>query len=144
MLDRLRALDSCAVSDALDTLHLPGATPGIRPLWPVSAPVAGRVRTVQAGPRQDGKPVQHIAAAAIEAAETGDVLAIATNGRVDVSCWGGILTLTARRNGIGGVVIDGACRDIVESEAHGFPVFGRAVVPVGRPQRRGFHPGCFA
>jgi regulator of RNase E activity RraA len=29
-----------------------------------------------------------------------------------------------------GVVIDGACRDIVESEELAFPVFGRAVVPV--------------
>jgi regulator of RNase E activity RraA len=130
MLDRLRALDTCAVSDALDTLKLPGATTGIRPLWAVTEPVAGRVRTVQAGPRQDGKPAQHIAAAAIEAAETGDVLVIANGGRTDVSCWGGILTLAARRNGIGGVVIDGACRDIAESAEHGFPVFGRAVVPV--------------
>ncbi len=93
-------------------------------------PVAGRVRTVQAGPRQDGKPAQHIAAAAIEAAEAGDVLVIANDGRTDVSCWGGILTLAARRNGVGGVVIDGACRDIAESAEHGFPVFGRAVVPV--------------
>ena len=43
---------------------------------------------------------------------------------------GGILTLAARRRAIGGVVIDGACRDIAESEEQGFPVFGRAVVPV--------------
>jgi regulator of RNase E activity RraA len=28
------------------------------------------------------------------------------------------------------VIIDGACRDIAESEEQGFPVFGRAVVPV--------------
>ena len=117
MLDRLRALDTCAVSDALDTLKLPGATTGIRPLWAVTEPVVGRVRAVQAGPRQDGKPAQHIAAAAIEAAETGDVLVIANGGRTDVSCWGGILTLAARRNGVGGVVIDGACRDIAESAA---------------------------
>ena len=34
------------------------------------------------------------------------------------------------RRGIGGVVIDGACRDIAESAEQGFPVFGRAVVPV--------------
>ena len=130
MLDRLRALDTCAVSDALDTLNLPGATTGIRPLWAVTGPVAGRVRTVQAGPRRSGKPAQHIAASAIEAAEPGDVLVIANDGRTDVSCWGGILTLAARRNGIGGVVIDGACRDIAESAEQGFPVFGRAVVPV--------------
>lgn len=130
MLERLRALDTCAVSDALDTLNLAGATTGIRPLWAVDRPVAGRVRTVQAGPRRGGRPAQHIAAAAIEAAEAGDVLAIANDGRTDVSCWGGILTLAASRAGVGGVVIDGACRDIAESESRGFPVFGRAVVPV--------------
>jgi regulator of RNase E activity RraA len=74
MLDRLRALDSCAVSDALDTLNLPGATTGIGPLWAVREPVVGRVRTVLAGPRQSDRPAQHIAAAAIEAAEPGEVL----------------------------------------------------------------------
>jgi regulator of RNase E activity RraA len=58
------------------------------------------------------------------------VLVIANDGRTDVSCWGGILTLAAGRKGIGGVVIDGACRDITESAERGFPVFGRAVVPV--------------
>src|ERR1700739_3764484 len=130
MLDRLRALDTCAVSDALDTLNLAGATTGIRPLWAVTEPVAGRVLTVQAAPRQSGKPAQHIAAAAIEAAEPGDVLVIANDGRIDVSCWGGILTLAASSKGIGGVVIAAACRDITESAEQGFPVFGRAVVPV--------------
>ena len=103
---------------------------GIGPLWAVREPVAGRVRTVLAGPRQSDRPAQHIAAAAIEAADPGDVLVIANAGRTDVSSWGGILTLAARRRALGGVVIDGACRDIAESEAHGFPVFGRAVVPV--------------
>ena len=130
LLARLRLLDSCAVSDALDTLGLPGATTGIRPLWDVQIAVAGLARTVTAGPRSDDRPAQHIAAAAIEAAADGDVLVIANEGRLDVSCFGGILTLAARRRGIKGVVIDGACRDIAESEESGFPVFGRAVVPV--------------
>jgi regulator of RNase E activity RraA len=139
MLDRLRALDSCAVSDALDTLNLPGATTGIGPLWAVRKPVVGRVRTVLAGPRQSDRPAQHIAAAAIEAAEPGEVLVIANEGRTDVSSWGGILTLAARRRALGGVIIDGACRDIAESEEQGFPVFGRGnarqQVPHGRVGR---------
>lgn len=129
-LERLRALDTCAVSDALDTLGLGGATTGVRPLWDSGVVVVGRARTVTAGPRQDDRVAQHIAAAAIEAAGDGDVLVIANDGRVDVSCFGGILTLAAHRRGILGVVIDGACRDIAESEDIGFPVFGRAVVPV--------------
>ena len=129
-LERLKVLDSCAVSDALDTLGLPGATVGVRALWPASTPVVGRARTVTAGPRESDRPAQHIAAAAIDAAGAGDVLVIANGGRTDVSCFGGLLTLAASGRGIGGVVIDGACRDIAESEELGFPVFGRAVVPV--------------
>jgi regulator of RNase E activity RraA len=127
---RLRALHTCAVSDALDTLNLPGATTGIRPLWAAPGPMAGRVRTVRVGPRTSGSPAQHVAAAAIEAADPGDVPIIANGGRTDVSTWGGILTLAARRRGIGGVIIDGACRDIAESAEQGFPVYGQAVVPV--------------
>lgn len=129
-LERLRGLDSCAVSDALDTLGLPGATTGVGPLWQSVVPTVGRVRTVTAGPRTQNGPAQHIAAAAIDTAGPGDVLVIANDGRLDVSCFGGILALAASRRGINGVVIDGACRDIAESEGLGFPVFGRAVVPV--------------
>jgi regulator of RNase E activity RraA len=55
---------------------------------------------------------------------------VANGGRTDVSCWGGILTRAALTRGIAGVMIDGACRDIGEAEELGFPVFGRAVVPV--------------
>jgi regulator of RNase E activity RraA len=129
-LERLRVLDSCAVSDALDTLGLSGATVGIGPLWQCTVPIVGRVRTVTAGLRTQDGPAQHIAAAAIDAAGPGDVLVIANDGRLDVSCFGGILALAASHRGINGVVIDGACRDIAESEDLGFPVFGRAVVPV--------------
>jgi regulator of RNase E activity RraA len=130
VIERLRALDTCAVSDALDTLGLPGATTGVGPLWPVDRVVAGVARTVLAGPRPSDGPAAHIATAAVEAADPGDVLVIANSGRTDVSCWGGILTVAARLRQIGGVVIDGACRDINESHELDFPVFGRAVVPV--------------
>lgn len=130
IIERLGRLDSCAVSDALDTLGLPGAVTGLGPLWPVDRVVAGVARTVQAGPRPTSGPAAHIAAAAVEAASPGDVLVIANDGRVDVSCWGGILTVAAQLRQVGGVVVDGACRDIAESHDLNFPVFGRAVVPV--------------
>ena len=128
--ERLQVLDTCTISDALDAFSLPGATLGLRPLWPVTRAVAGRVRTIRVAPRAEGVPSHHLATPLIEIAEPGDVLAIDNRGRVDVSCWGGILTVAALAKGIAGVVIDGACRDIGESEALGLPVFGRAVVPV--------------
>lgn len=129
-LERLGALDTCAVSDALDALDLPGATVGLRPLWPIRGIVVGRAKTVQAGPRSEGSPGTHIATPAVEVAAAGDVIVIANDARTDVSCWGGILTYGAAAAGVVGVVIDGACRDIGETEQLGLPIFGRAVVPV--------------
>lgn len=126
---RLRELDVCAVSDALDMLNRRGVTTVVSPMWPVTGVVAGVARTVQAGPRSPGGPADHIGAAAVDASGPVHVLIIANAGREDVSCWGGLLSQAARRNGIAGVVIDGACRDIAESEAVRFPVFARRAVP---------------
>lgn len=127
---RLMQLDTCAVSDALDALRLPGATIGLRPLWPVVTTVVGRARTIRVAPLADGVPNMHIATPLIEISQPGDVLVIDNRGRTDVSCWGGLLTVAALAKGIVGVIIDGACRDIHESESLGLPIFGRAVVPV--------------
>jgi regulator of RNase E activity RraA len=130
LVQRLAALDACSVSDALDTLGLPGAVTGIRPLWPVERVIAGRARTIQAAPRTPDSTGQHIASPLIAVADAGDVAVIANRGREDVSCFGGILAVAALERGMAGVVIDGACRDIAESDELGLPIFGRAVVPV--------------
>lgn len=130
LLERLSALDTCAVSDALDTLQLSGATTGVQRLWQVQGTVVGRARTVQAGPRAQDKPAAHIAASAVDDASSTDILVIANDGRTDVSCFGGILARSAVRRQLRGVVIDGVCRDIAESEQLALPVFGRGAVPV--------------
>lgn len=130
LIERLRKVDTCAVSDALDTLRLPGAVTGVHALWPVQDVVVGRVRTIRVAPRAEGVPGHHIATQLVASAREGDVVVIDNRGRVDVSCWGGILTVAALQKGIAGVIIDGACRDIAESHALGLPVFGKAVVPV--------------
>ena len=44
---RLKALDTCAVSDALDFLGITGATTGIHSMWGRQK-IAGRARTVEA------------------------------------------------------------------------------------------------
>lgn len=130
VLERLAALDTCAISDALDTLQLPGATTGVRRLWQVPGTVVGRARTVQAGPRTQDGPAAHIAAGAVDDASSTDILVIANDGRTDVSCFGGILARASVRRQLRGVVIDGVCRDIAESEQLALPMFGRGVVPV--------------
>lgn len=131
LLARLAALDSCAVSDALDGLGRPGALVGLAPLWPVPRVVVGRVRTLRVGPRQPGmEPTAHLGTPLLSSAAAGDVVVVDHGGRTDVSSWGGILSAAAVRAGVAGVVVDGACRDVGDSQRFGLPVWGRAVVPV--------------
>lgn len=127
---RLRALDVCAVSDALDTLGLPGATIGLEPMWPSQRTVAGRVRTVKAGPKSAAGPTTHIASPVVASARPDEVVVIDNHGRTDVSCWGGLLAEAAVAAGMAGVIVDGACRDVPECAELDLPLFAKAAVPV--------------
>ncbi|MGH9035197.1 MAG: RraA family protein [Acidimicrobiia bacterium] len=130
LVERLRRLDACAVSDALDTHGLRGVLPGLRPLWPCGR-IAGRVVTVRLVPVQEAPPARvHLGAAAVAVAGPGDVIVVDNRGRVDCGAWGGLLTLAARQAGVAGVVVHGACRDISEAEELAFPVYGLATTPV--------------
>jgi regulator of RNase E activity RraA len=129
IVERLRRLDTSAVSDALDRLELPGAVSSLRAL---SQPqrIAGVAITVQLD-RADGKAApRHLCTAAVDACGPDTVIVIAHNGRTDVAGWGGILSLGAVARKVEGVVIDGACRDLDESRELGLPLYGRAAVPV--------------
>ncbi len=126
----LRQLDSCAVSDALDSYGLPGAVTALQAMWPVGKVVAGRVRTVTAAPKSAGGPSTHIATPLVVISEEDDVVVIDNHGRVDVSCWGGLLAEAAVKQGIAGVIVDGACRDVQECEALELPLYARRAVPV--------------
>ncbi len=126
--ERLKRLDSCALSDAMDRLGLPPAVPGMAPRT-VAGRIAGRVMTVrlEAGPPPPGAPVRHLCTAAIEAAAAGDVLVIQHVPGLDAGGWGGILSRAAVARGLAGVVTDGAARDIDEAREIGFPVHAAAV-----------------
>jgi regulator of RNase E activity RraA len=124
---RLRTLDSCAVSDALDRLRLPGVVVGI-PRRSGQGVVAGRVVTVKLGVPPDGAPpARHLCTAAIEAAGPDDVIVIEQRTGLDAAGWGGILALSAALRGVAGVVVDGPARDIDENQQLGFPVFARSL-----------------
>jgi 4-hydroxy-4-methyl-2-oxoglutarate aldolase len=127
---RLAALDACIVSDALERLALPGTVHGIHRVWPCP-PIAGRVITVQLGPYEETAAAQapHLGARAVEAAAPGDVIVIANDGRIEMAAWGGLLSLAASRRQAGGTIVDGACRDVDESEELRYPVFARTAVP---------------
>ena len=129
IVERLLKLDTCAVSDGMDRLGLTGATYGVRPMWPCPK-IVGRAVTMKIKPVGLDKPKQHLGTLPIDAAQPGDVIVIDNGGRLDTSCWGGLLALAAKTKGISGVVIDGACRDIDESRDVGFPVYARGAVPM--------------
>jgi 4-hydroxy-4-methyl-2-oxoglutarate aldolase len=129
IIERLARLDSCAVSDALDSLNLKGATWGVRPQWQCPR-IVGRAVTIKIKPAGLDQPTQHLGTAPIEAAKPGDVIVIDNGGQLQFSCWGGLLSLSAKLTGVSGVVIDGASRDIDEARELGFPVYARGVVPM--------------
>jgi regulator of RNase E activity RraA len=119
---------------------------GLRALT-VARKVTGRVLTVQLGPVHDAPPgppasatplsswpkpagPRHLATAAIEAASRGDVIVLAAGGRLDAAAWGGVLSLAATLRGVGGVIIDGACRDVDSAVELELPVYALAATPL--------------
>lgn len=128
---RLAAVDSCAVSDALDRHGIAGVVTGLRPL---AAPgrIAGRAVTVLLGPpvAVDELPKRHLGTAAVDASGPGQVIVVAHQGRTDCAGWGGLLSRAAATRGIAGVVVDGAARDLAEAAETGLPVHARAATPV--------------
>ena len=128
LVSRLRALDNCAVSDALDRHGLPCAVSGLRPLA-AQRPTAGRAVTVLLGvpaaapAPSPGAPKRHLSTAAVDASGPGDVIVVAHQGRTDCAGWGGLLSRAAVIRGIDGVVVDGVARDLAEAATVGLPVF---------------------
>lgn len=66
----------------------------------------------------------------------GSILVVDAGGLTERAVWGEVMTVAAMERGIGGVVIDGAIRDIVAISALGFPVYARGTVPAG-PHKSG-------
>lgn len=132
LVDRLRALDTCAVSDALDRHGVQGALHELRPLA-AQGTVGGRAVTVLLGPpSREGSelPKRHLGAAAVDASGADDVIVVAHQGRTDCAGWGGLLSRAAARRGVAGVLVDGAARDLAEARAAGLSVHARTGTPV--------------
>lgn len=142
IIERLAKLDTCAVSDALDSLGLKGATWGVRPLWPCPR-IVGRAVTMKIKPVGLQQSTQHhLGTAAVEAAKPGDIIVIDNGGKLEFSTWGGLLSLSAKLKGVSGVVIDGASRDVDEARDLEFPVYARGAVPMtarGRVMQESFN-----
>lgn len=129
IVERLKKLDTCAVSDALDQLGLKGVALGLRPLWSCGK-IAGKVMTYKLEVDGIKESKRHLGTGAVELAMPGDIIVVDHRGRNDVAGWGGTLSLAAKLKGLGGVIVDGACRDVDESADHAFPVYARTAVPI--------------
>lgn len=134
LLQRLAALDTNTVSDALDFLGLQGATYGLRPLWNCPK-IVGRASTVQLGPKAQQRPTVHLISPVIDATITEDRVLVIAGGPEGISCWGDILANAASRKRIRGSIIDGCSRDIEGSESIGYPVYGKGVTMISARNR---------
>jgi regulator of RNase E activity RraA len=124
---RLRKLDCCAVSDALDQLKLGGVITGLFGQGSGTGRIAGRAITVKLGLGQpQAGPPRHLGATAIETGGPDDVIVIEQRSGVEAGSWGGLLSLGAKVRGIAGVVAHGPVRDIDQAAEMGFPVFASA------------------
>ncbi len=127
--ERLRRLDSCAVSDARDRLGLPdGTVTGITNLTGVTT-IAGRVVTVQLGAPHPTPSTRHLCTSAVEAAGDDDIIVIDHQGRTDCAAWGGNLSRAANVRRIAGTIVHGAVRDVDEARDLPYPVFATGSTP---------------
>lgn len=97
---------------------------GLHPLWQPMPRIAGPAYPV-ACPAGDNLML-HIA---IHRAPAGSVIVCAA-GDANWAMAGGNVCAYAQQRGIAGFVVDGVIRDIGETRANRFPVFGRGVIPI--------------
>lgn len=130
LVERLRKLDTCAVSDAQDKLGIQGTVIGIGSLYPTGR-IAGRAVTVRLKTKGPGETsAVHLCTRAVVAADPGDIIVIDHRTRADAAGWGGILSTAAKTKGVAGVIIDGATRDVDEAQGLGLPLFARSRTPL--------------
>lgn len=122
---RLRNLDSCAVSDALDKLGLKGAVTGIH-RFTTEQRIAGRVLTVKLDRAEGRTNTRHLCTTAVDAAQPGEIIVVEQRTGIDAASWGGNLALGAKVRKVAGVIVEGPARDIDDCRRLDFPVFARS------------------
>ena len=128
LIARLRGLDICDLSDALDALGLEPAVTGLVQAC-AGKPIAGRAVTVKliAGNAPPSDHPRHLCTAAVEAAGPDNIIVIEQRSGLDAVAWGGILSRAAQVRGIAGTIVDGPTRDIEEADRVGYTVYARTL-----------------
>lgn len=116
---RASALDTPAISDALDKYGIEGQCLGIRPV-DRSFSMCGRAWTVLYGPA--GKPSGTVGDY-IDTIDEGTIIVLDNRGRMDATVWGDILTEVAHSRRTGGTLINGVNRDSAKGVELNYPIF---------------------
>ena len=119
LVEPFRGLASSTVADAMGRFNFMTAIE-----MRTGRPVCGRAVTVNCRPA-DNLMVHK----AIDVASPGDVLVVRTGGNVTNAVFGELMARAAVARGLGGIVVDGAVRDVSGIAALGLPAFSRAVSP---------------
>jgi 4-hydroxy-4-methyl-2-oxoglutarate aldolase len=122
LIEGFRGLASPNLADAMGRFNF--MDPGI--VTRTRIPVCGPAVTVNCRPA-DNLMVHK----ALQIAQPGDVVVVATGGNTVSAVFGGLMCEAATATGIGGIVVDGAIRDIEDLTRLGFPAFSRTVCPGG-------------
>jgi regulator of RNase E activity RraA len=119
---RFREHATSNIGDAMGRFHFMDF--GIRPRS--ALPLCGVAVTVDARPG-DNLMVHK----ALEVAKPGDIVVVNTNGNTTSAVFGELMCRTAVGAKLGGIVVDGAIRDIDAITALGLPAYSRAVCAGG-------------
>ena len=115
---KFRNFASANLADAMGRFHF--MDPDIRSR--TGLPLCGVAVTVMARPG-DNLMVHK----AMEIAQPEDIVVVSTNGNTTNAVFGELMGHSAVASGLGGLVVDGAIRDVEELIALRFPVFSRSI-----------------
>jgi 3-hexulose-6-phosphate synthase/6-phospho-3-hexuloisomerase len=115
-----KAFSMVSTPNISDAMHKKGSIHNIRPIK-LGYHMVGRALTVQTIDGDWAKPIE-----AIDKAEKNSILVIDVDGG-RTAIWGELATWSAKMKGIGGVVINGAVRDLDDIVNMDLPIFTRYI-----------------
>ena len=120
LIERFRGLASSNLADAMGRFNF--MDPSIQSRS--GLPLCGLAVTVNARPA-DNLMVHK----ALQVATPGDIVVVSTGGNTNSAVFGELMCTTAAAARLGGIVVDGAIRDVEGITRLGFPAFSRSVSP---------------